>query len=204
MSRLRIDPSNLNSLEYLGAAANQLALLKQFASFNNLQQSSRQIEIQPGVLIKASSLFGQDTLQIDLLELKKPDKAGIITKKSIPCYCFPHFSFGIILKRYPVNIDKDWLSYKDNHVYYDILVCMGYYYLLFKNIYSNNFEMYYKNQYVLVTTAMYENDKLTDKRICLCNSPQFKVLTTCALHIKSDMNEWVISKALQYKVPKND
>lgn len=51
---------------YGGIARTQLGILKNLMSFNNLQQLSRSIKLSDGTTIFVSSIFGQDTIRVDV------------------------------------------------------------------------------------------------------------------------------------------
>lgn len=54
---------------YLGIARTQLGILKNLMSFQELKQLSRTVELSDGTRIFVQSIFGQDTIRIDMPEI---------------------------------------------------------------------------------------------------------------------------------------
>ena len=107
------------------------------------------------------------------------------------CFCFPHFSFGIIKTVKPDAPTAEFL--RSGRFLYDVEICAKTRYILFEDVVDANFGRYHRQQYVLVTIgAEMEGwaNPLDCQRNCLLESPRFDVLTISPVHIKGQMRIW--------------
>jgi hypothetical protein len=180
-----------------GLARQQMDVLENMMSFQKLDQNTSERHPYPGATIKCSKVFGQRVIEIDAPE----QRGGVFTVEWTECYCFPHFSMGIIKKvtpESPTTVELRTVRFK-----YDIDICTKRKYVLKKDIYSAGWERYYVGQYVLVSIGAALNkppvaDFDTDRN-CLMQQPRFDTLIVSPIHIFGGMKKW--GKKMSRTVP---
>jgi len=190
-TKIVINGDKVAGYSFVGDGHRQMLLLENAMEFQGLEQYTSLSRPAPGVLIKCSKVFGLRTM-----EITTKGGGGDKSEKSRECYCFPHFSMGIIKKIYPEQ--PTYEDMRRNRFKYDIDVCKGKGYVLKKEIFSAGWERYYVGQYVLVTIgAKLDKPPVPDfdqDRNCLMQQPQFDVLTVSPFYFHGKMQKWATPK----------
>jgi hypothetical protein len=196
----------------IGRAKQAMLILENMMRLRGLQQLAMQFEPYPGALIKCSKVFGMRTVEIIAGEPCRSTR----TVQTRECFCFPHFSFGVVKVVKPtepmqgINPETGLemeetseqfatrlASYLENlrsvRFAYDVAVCAGKQFVLCQDVLDANFGRYAVGQFVLVTmaTEMEEWEYPLDcDRPCLLSNPRFDKLMISPLHILPSMKLW--------------
>lgn len=194
---------------FIGYAKTHMDILSRSMQFQKLNEGHRTLRPYPGVVVECWASFSFRQIKISVEPpTGMADIAGIKKKQERECFCFPHFSFGIILKtgpslplvaeyEYPEDYTAALAVYRDtlltSRFQYDVEICAKEFYLVFEGAYDANFGVYVVGQFVLVSIG----DEMTDwdvpldcDRECLVNLPKFEELIIAPFHIAEQMVQW--------------
>lgn len=116
-----------------------MAILERFMSFQRLHQCTMRKEIEPGVIVEASKIFGLRRIDIYVGGEKGPKYKEVV---ECPCNC--DFALGWI-----VEVCDEWLD--DEFQLYNVAVCFAKRrYVLRENILASDFTRYVEGQKVLL------------------------------------------------------
>lgn len=167
---------------------NQLAVLDESMQFNGIDIGKLERRPVPGAVITTRRSHGLGTVEIYV----DPNGGKQQKERETPCFCFPHFSLGIIRKITPSDPDATFQNF--GRFKHDVDVCKGKGYTLKKDVYAAGWERYYVGQYVLVTIgAKLDKPPHADfdrDRSCLMHSPKFDNLVISPLHLYQGMRKW--------------
>lgn len=116
-----------------------MAILERFMDFQGLKQCSMRKEIEPGLVVEASKVFGLRRIDIYV--------GGELVKKRrevIECFCNCNFAFGFVVAVNPELLD-------DEFQLYDVAVCFQRRkFILRENILASDFTQYQPGQPVIL------------------------------------------------------
>jgi len=204
-TKIVIQGDKVRGSAFIGDGHRYMALLENLMSFQKLSQYSIRVTHQPGVTIHCSKVFGAKTVTIHT-------EGGGNQKRVIhgaECWCFPHFSFGIVLEVYPKIPDledptyaadleayEEFLLAKTGGMFtYDLLVCKGLSFMPLQEVFSYSWARYYVGQFVLVSPleGVLDNEypEYDCDRKCLMEEPKFGKYAISPLHVDGQMEKWI-------------
>jgi hypothetical protein len=175
----------------LGAAKQQMALTVAQAEFQKHNTHTTVKRPYVGAEIKCVKNFEESIITIDA----EKKRGGVLVEEWQECYCFPHFSMGIIKKVTPETLTD--VQMRTMRFSYDIDICTKRRYVEKKDIYSAGWERYYVGQYVLVSIGAALDtppfDDFDPDRSCLMQQPRFETLIVSPIHVFGGMKKWPVT-----------
>jgi hypothetical protein len=144
---------------YIGQADSQLNILQNQMQFQNLKQGWRTVRLADDVVVECWSCFSLSAVRIHVTPSRYVDEKREREEKW--CLCFPCFASGVIEKVFPEEATEDDLI-NGVRFTYDISVCTGSAYVLFKDfkIRSAGWGKYYNGQLVWVSLDIMSIDSI--------------------------------------------
>lgn len=205
--RVIFDGEPVRCLGLMGEARKAMNELEVMMRLRGLAQLTTRKRVRGGAMITCSKVFNARTITISFSGGgKEARQAGLVE-----CLCMPHFAIGIVVAAKPP--DPDSVEYENPGDYesavaayqqaltgsrfmYDILVCTGKRYYLVEDVYSPGWEIYFVDQFVLVSIGKGFSDgadvpKYDFDRDCLMARPTFPKLIVAPISATNSMRKWI-------------